>query len=186
MNYKLKNTVLIAVLILTPFYSTQAAQLDFDNQIVEVTPGPSDEQIDAKFHFVNSSGNPVILESTGTSCGCTIVDVETRKYLPNEGGNLSVRYIIGDRSGIQMKNVSVFTMSKDVQEHAVLTIKVHLVEGPTVTPAIVDWHIGEEKEPKIATVTFGDASPYRIVGIHCDNETFTAQLLATIDQKRHY
>ncbi|PYJ72636.1 MAG: hypothetical protein DME75_04155 [Verrucomicrobia bacterium] len=130
---------------------TARAELKWDQTSIELHPTTADKQAIGHFKYQNSGGKPVRFKSVRTSCGCTAAQSQKEEVPPGEKGEITATFNIGERTGTQVKTVTVET---DDPEHAttVLTLKAVIPQQLEITPTFVFWGQGEAAKPKTIVV----------------------------------
>ena len=97
------------------------AELKWDQTMVELHPATADKQAIGHFKYQNTGSKPVRFKSVRTSCGCTAAQSQKEEVPPGEKGEITATFNIGERTGTQVKTVTVET---DDPEHVttVLTL----------------------------------------------------------------
>src|SRR6266446_5217152 len=133
---------------------TARAELKWDQTSIELHPTTADKQAIGHFKYQNSGSKPVRFKSVRTSCGCTAAQSQKEEVPPGEKGEITATFNIGERTGTQVKTVTVET---DDPEHAttVLTLKAVIPQQLEITPTFVFWKQGEKPDPKVITVKVG-------------------------------
>ena len=130
------------------------AELKWDQTVLELHPGLGDKEAVGHFKYQNVGKTPVRFKSVRTSCGCTAAQSQTEEVPPGDKGEITATFKIGDRTGTQIKTVTVET---DDASHAttVLTLKSVLPEMLVLNPSFVFWTAGEEAKPKTIVAKAG-------------------------------
>lgn len=66
-------------------------------------------KVSTTFHFTNTGKNPLIISKAVGSCGCTVPRWPKSPVAPGKSGEIEVEFDSADKSGEQMKTVSVST-----------------------------------------------------------------------------
>ena len=53
---------------------------------------PQGKPVTVQFEFTNSSKEPIIIATVGTSCGCTVADYSKKPILANEKSSITATY----------------------------------------------------------------------------------------------
>jgi hypothetical protein len=149
----MKTTILLFTLPI--FFSVTArAELQWEQTQVELHPGPTDKQAIGHFKYQNVGEKPVQFKSVHSSCGCTVAQTQKERVEPGEKGEITATFNIGDRTGTQVKTVTVET---DEPNNAVatLTLKAVLPELLQIQPTLVSWNQGEPPKSKTVSVRPG-------------------------------
>src|SRR5881398_1966805 len=119
------------------------AELKWEQTAVELHPARGDKQAIGYFKYQNTGKTPVHFKSVKTSCGCTAAQSQKDQVGPGEKGEITATFNIGDRTGPQVKTVTVET---DDSAHPVtqLTLKANIMQILEVQPNFVFWQSGEE------------------------------------------
>src|ERR1043166_8045643 len=133
------------------FCLTARAELKWEQTSVELHPARGDKQAIGHFKYENVGKTPVHFKSVHASCGCTAAQSQKEQVGPGEKGEITATFNIGDRTGTQIKTVTVET---DEAAHAVtvLTLKAVLPQMLEINPNFVYWNNGEPPKPKTILV----------------------------------
>src|SRR5205809_5849834 len=127
------------------------AELKWEQTADELHPTAGDKEAVGHFKYQNAGSQPVRFKSVHTSCGCTVAQSQREEVPPGEKGEITATFKIGDRTGTQVKAVTVET---DEPAHAVtvLSLKAVLPQMLSINPAFVYWSANEEAKPKAISV----------------------------------
>jgi hypothetical protein len=151
------------------------AELKWDQTSLELHPGMGDKEAVGHFKYQNTGKTPVHFKSVRTSCGCTVAQSQTEEVAPGEKGEITATFKIGDRTGTQVKTVTVET---DDGPHSVtgLTLKAVLPEMLTLTPGFVYWTAGDEAKAKTILVRAGKDFPAKNLTVTSSNPEFLTKV----------
>lgn len=149
-----------------------AAALVFENTRLELpAPPPGSKEITAEFFFKNTGTTTVAILGTESSCGCTVPEIAEKTYAPGTSGTVKARFEIGDRQGLQTKQVTVKT---DAGDH-LLAFSVTLPTRLLITPRLHVFRAGEATEQTFtvairadgpaSSLTLGSPSPNYVAEI---------------------
>ena len=170
----MKNRILVFTLsILLPL--AVRAELKFEQTQVELHPGVADKEAVGHFIYQNTGNAPVHFKSVKTSCGCTAAQTQKDQVGPGEKGEITATFKIGDRTGTQVKTVTVET---DDAAHptTVLTLKAVLPEMLQIQPTIVYWNIGEAAKPKTIAVRPSKDFPIKELTVSSPSPDFSTKV----------
>src|SRR2546423_10679627 len=85
------------------------AELKWEQTTVELHPAATDKEAVGHFKYQNTGSKPVRFQSVHTSCGCTAAQTQKEEVPPGEKGEITANFKIGDRTGQQVKNVTIHT-----------------------------------------------------------------------------
>src|SRR5215470_9747784 len=136
------------------FCLTARAELKWEQTSVELHPARGDKQAIGHFKYQNVGKTPVHFKSVHASCGCTAAQTQKDMVGPNEKGEITATFNIGDRTGTQIKTVSVET-DEAANQKTVLTLKAIIPQELEISPTFVFWKQGEKADPKSITIHAG-------------------------------
>lgn len=154
------------------------AELKWDKTIQDFNRTPDDKVIEPRYTFHNIGTTPITIKTLRSSCGCTTAKLEKKTYAPGEQGEVTLRFVFGDRKGFYHKTVTVTTDEKDVQP-VVLDLRIFIHEPLTMTPALVFWKTGEAPTAKTVQLTAEPAQKVHIKSVASSNPKLTAKLDTT-------
>jgi hypothetical protein len=154
---------------------TARAELKWDQTSIELHPAAADKQAIGHFKYQNSGSKPVRFKSVRTSCGCTVAQSQKEEVPPGEKGEITATFNIGERTGTQVKTVTVET---DDPEHAttVLTLKAVIPQQLEITPTFVFWGQGEAPKPKTIVVRAGKDFPVKHLRVTSSSPDFQTKV----------
>src|SRR5881398_2970647 len=130
------------------------AELKWEQTAVELHPARGDKQAIGYFKYQNTGKTPVHFKSVHASCGCTAAQSQKDQVGPGEKGEITATFNIGDRTGTQVKTVTVET-DEAANQKTVLTLKTIIPQQLELNPTFVFWKQGDKPEPKTITVKAG-------------------------------
>jgi hypothetical protein len=149
----MKTHILAFTLSITVCFGARA-ELKFDKTEIELHPAPADKQAVGHFTYQNTGKQPVHFKSVKASCGCTTAQSQKDEVPPGEKGEITATFNIGDRTGTQVKTVTVET-DDAAKPSTVLTLRTIIPQQLEITPTFVFWKQGEKPDPKAITVKVG-------------------------------
>jgi hypothetical protein len=170
----MKTQLFVGILSIAMCASLRA-ELKWEQTSLELHPGMGDKEAVGHFKYQNVGKTPVHFKSVRTSCGCTAAQSQTEEVPAGDKGEITATFKIGDRTGIQIKTVTVET---DEAPHAVtvLTLKAVLPEMLTLAPNFVYWTAGEETKAKTITVKAGKDFPAKNLTVTSSNPEFVTKV----------
>ena len=130
------------------------AELKWDKTELELHATSADKQAVGHFTYQNTGKEPVHFKSVHASCGCTTAQTQKDQVPPGEKGEITATFTIGDRTGTQVKTVTVET-DDPANPKTVLTLRTIIPQQLEITPTFVFWKQGEKPDPKTITVKVG-------------------------------
>ena len=145
---------LILTFTLSTFLCAAArSELKWEQTTADLHPAIGDKTAVAHFKYQNLGTTPVHFKSVKASCGCTAAQSQKDQVAPGEKGEITATFNIGDRTGQQVKTVTVETDDPDpARATTVLTLKALIVQPLEISPAVVFWQNGEEPRTKTINV----------------------------------
>src|SRR5947208_7032924 len=143
----MKTSHLIFAVTLSILLSANAgAELKWEQTAIELHPSATDKQAIAHFKYQNAGTQPVRFKSVHASCGCTTAQTQKDVVPPNEKGEITATFNIGDRTGTQIKTVTVET-DEAANQKTVLTLKTVIPQQLEINPTFVFWKQGDKPDP---------------------------------------
>src|SRR5881398_1882886 len=130
------------------------AELKWEQTEIELRPAPADKQAIGHFKYQNTGKTPVRFKSVHASCGCTTAQTQKEEVPPGGKGEITATFNIGDRTGTQVKTVTVET-DEATNQKTVLTLKAEIPQQLEVTPNFVFWKQGDKPDSKTINVKVG-------------------------------
>jgi hypothetical protein len=128
--------------------------LKWEQTTLELHPTAADKQAIGHFKYQNAGKTPVRFKSVHASCGCTTAQTQKDEVPPGGTGEITATFNIGDRTGLQVKTVTVET-EDPTNPKTVLTLRTIIPQQLEISPTFVFWKQGEKPDPKSITVKVG-------------------------------
>lgn len=170
-----KRILFLCVVSLWIGAAAQAA-LVWEKTTIELNPVLGAPNAVGVFKYENKGDTPIHFKSAPrTSCGCTVAALQKNEVAPGEKGEITATFNIGDRTGVQMKTITVET--DDPQNPTtVLTLKANIAQLLELQPAFVFWQAGEEAKPKTILAKAGKGVTLKNVEVTSSSGDFTAKV----------
>jgi Protein of unknown function (DUF1573) len=159
---------------------TARAGLKWDQTAIELHPTATDKQAIGHFKYQNTGDKPVKFKSVRTSCGCTAAQTQKDEVPAGEKGEITATFNIGERTGTQVKTVTVET-DDPANVTTVLTLKAVIPQQLEITPTFVFWGKGEEPKPKTIVVRAAKDFPVKHLKVTSSSPDFQAKVEETGD-----
>ena len=173
----MKTQVLAFTLSITVCFGARA-ELKFDKTEIELHPTPADKQAIGHFTYQNTGKTPIKFKSVKASCGCTAAQTQKDEVPPGEKGEVTATFNIGDRTGTQVKTVTVET-DDAANPRTVLTLKTIIPQQLEITPTFVFWNQGEKPDPKAITVKVGKEFTVKNIKVTSSSPDFQTKVAET-------
>jgi hypothetical protein len=157
---------------------TARGELKWDQTMVELRPARGDKQAVGHFKYQNVGKTPVHFKSVHASCGCTAAQSQKNQVGPGEKGEITATFNIGDRTGTQVKTVTVET-DETANQKTVLTLRAIIPQELEISPTFVFWKQGEKADPKSITVHAGKDFDVKHIKVTSSSPDFQAKVQET-------
>ena len=163
---------------LSIFLSVAArAELKWEQSTIDLHPAVGDKTAVAHFKYQNTGTTPVHFKSVKASCGCTTTQSQKEVVNPGEKGEIVATFNIGDRTGQQMKTVTVQTDDPNpTQATTVLTLKADIAQALEIKPTFVYWQSGEEPKPKKISIKASKDFPAKNITVKSNSPVFESKV----------
>jgi len=173
----MRTGILISTLSIFVCAAAQA-ELKWEQTTIELHPTPGDEKAVGHFKYQNTGNNPVRFKSVRTSCGCTVAQTQKEEVAPGGNGEITATFNIGDRTGTQVKTVTVET-DDPANSTTVLTLRAVIPQDLQVAPTFVFWQQGEAPKPKTIEVTAEKDYPVKHLKVTSSSPDFEPKVQET-------
>ena len=157
---------------------TARAGLKWDQTSIELHPTATDKQAIGHFKYQNTGDKSVKFKSVSTSCGCTAAQTQKEEVPAGEKGEITATFNIGERTGTQVKTVTVET-DDPANVTTVLTLKAVIPQQLEITPTFVFWGQGEEPKPKTIVVRAAKDFPVKHLKVTSSSPDFQTKVEET-------
>src|SRR4051812_43795785 len=172
----MKTRILVFALSIVVAVAARA-ELKWEQSTVDVHPGLNEKQAVAHFKYENVGKAPVRFKSVKASCGCTTTQTQKEVVNPGEKGEIIASLDIGDRTGQQVKTVTVQTDEPPpAQSTTVLTLRANIPQAIEIRPTFVYWTTGEEPKTKKITVKAAKDFPAKNITIKSNSQNFESKV----------
>jgi hypothetical protein len=157
---------------------TAHAGLKWEQTSLELHPTAADKQAIGHFKYQNTGDKPVKFKSVKTSCGCTAAQSQKEEVPAGEKGEITATFNIGERTGTQVKTVTVET-DDPANVTTVLTLKAVIPQQLEITPTFVFWGQNEAPKPKTIVVRAAKDFPVKHLKVTSSSPDFQAKVEET-------
>jgi hypothetical protein len=154
--------------------STQAS-LVFEKTELDLNPELGAAKVDAVFKYENKGDTPVHIKAVKPTCGCTTAALAKNDVAPGEKGQIIATFNIGDRSGIQVKTVTVETDDPKAPQ-TVLTFKTNIAQLLDLLPPAVSWEANEPAQPKTILAKAAKGTTIKKLDVTASSADFSAKV----------
>ena len=151
------------------------AELKWEQNTVDLLPAVGDKTAVAHFKYENVGKTPVHFKSVKASCGCTATQTQKELVNPGEKGEITATFNIGDRTGVQVKTITVETDAPDGPQ-TVLTFKTTIAQVMEIQPTYVTWEANEPAKAKTILAKASKGVTVPKVDVISSSGDFTAKV----------
>jgi hypothetical protein len=152
------SVALVSVCLVSAFAGPVRAALTWETTTADLHPALTDKTAVAHFKYKNTGDKPVKITSVHPSCGCTTAALAKDVVAPNESGEITATFKIGDRVGVQNKTISVMT-DADAEQPTVLRLTATIPRLLEIQPVFIYWSANDQLKPKTITAKIGGDFP---------------------------
>ena len=153
------------------------AELKWEQNTIDLHPAIGDKTAVAHFKYQNTGTTPVHFKSVKASCGCTTTQTQKEVVNPGEKGEIIATFTIGDRTGQQIKTVTVQTDNPNpTQATTILTLKATIPQSLDIKPTFVYWQSGEEPKPKKISIKAAKDFPAKNITVKSNSQSFESKV----------
>src|SRR5579884_2805340 len=106
---KLRRMKFPLAIFLACFCSTAFGGFEWEQTEIALTAKPTDDHVDAVFHFKNTGDKPVTLKNAEAWCDCLAASADLRTYKPGESGEIAATFYVENHRGENRKGIDVLT-----------------------------------------------------------------------------
>lgn len=151
------------------------AALVFEKTELDLQPELGASKVDAVFKYENKGDTPVHIKAVKPSCGCTTAALAKNDVAPGEKGEITATFNIGDRTGLQVKTVTVETDDPKTPQ-MVLTFKAMVAQALELQPTFVFWQSNEPAQAKTIIAKAAKGVTVKKVDVISSSGDFTAKV----------
>lgn len=153
------------------------AALVFEKTELDLNPELGASKVDAVFKYENKGNTPVHIKAVRPQCGCTTAALAKNDVAPGEKGEITATFSIGDRTGIQVKTVTVETDDAAAPQ-TVLTFKANIAQLLDLQPTLVYWQVNEPAQTKTIVAKAAKGTAVKKLEVSSSSDDFTAKVEA--------
>lgn len=169
------RTLLLSFTLLFTLSIRSQAQLSWSTRQLDFHPTINEPSVTGEFEFFNPGTAPVTITEVKTSCGCTTAALEKKVYAPGEKGKISAKFTIGERMGLQQKQIMVST-DNPAESLVQLTMRTFIPELVRIEPHAAIWPLTSPNGPRTIKLIVGIDQPIRVLGVRSSDDRVFAQL----------
>src|SRR6478672_295528 len=155
--------------------ASSQASLVFEKTELDLKPELNAPTAVAVFKYENKGDTPVHIKSVRPSCGCTTAALAKNDVAPGEKGEITATFNIGDRTGLQVKTVTVETDDPKTPQ-MVLTFKAMVAQLLELQPTFVYWQANEPAQPKTIIARAAKGTAIKKLDVTSSSGDFTAKV----------
>lgn len=151
------------------------AALVFEKTEIDLNPDMGATKVEAVFKYENKGSTPVHIKAVKPTCGCTTAALAKNDVAPGEKGAITATFNIGDRTGVQVKTITVETDDAAAPQ-TVLTFKANIAQLLDLQPTFVFWQANEPAQPKTIVAKTAKGVTVKKVDVISSSADFTAKV----------
>lgn len=164
------------LIIASALCASAFAELTWEHRQIDFHPQVNELACDTAFHFTNTGTSLVTISDVKTSCGCTTAALAKKTYAPGESGTVQAKFTIGDRVGLQQKQIMVKTDNRE-EPFTQLTIRAFIPELVTWAPKVAHWAAEDGPVSRSLVITPTGDRVINIVGVQTTDDRVFAKLI---------
>jgi hypothetical protein len=149
--------------------------LNWESTSADLHPALTDKETVAHFKYKNTGDKPIKIVSVHPSCGCTTAALAKDVVEPNESGEITATFHIGDRNGVQEKSIAVVTDDQPGKV-TVLRLKATIPQLLQISPTFIYWPANDVLEAKKIIVTVGADFPVTKLNVTATDKSIATQV----------
>ena len=157
------------------------AALVWEKTSADLHPALTDKTAVAHFKYKNTGEKPLKITSVHPSCGCTTAALAKDDVAPNESGEITATFNIGDRWGVQNKTISI--MTDDGGLPTVLKLTATIPRLLEIQPPFTYWSANDLLKPKTIAVKVGGDFPVTKLNVSSTDKSLTTEIVPDLEAK---
>jgi|ERR1051326_8542374 hypothetical protein len=158
--------------------ATTPSILTWENAEQNVTTRPGQESVSVVYAFRNATDHAVHIMNIEAGCTCTTATVAKNEFAAGERGEMTVKFMLGERVGRQERVITVIT-DDPVAPLSAVKLNVEIPELATVRPRVLFWQTGAKPETKVVEITLAYPENSRLETPKDAEPGFVAKLQST-------
>ena len=152
-----------------PVAKTLLPKISFEKTVCDLGEVGQGTKNTCEFKFTNTGQGLLKIGNIKRTCGCTVFQLDKKKYAPGEAGVIKVSYIAGRSTASLKKNIYVPSNGRD-NPRVKLTIKARVVQVVEVAPQKLELSLRKENAG-ISDIRLAskDNKPFSIKGFKSTN-----------------
>lgn len=179
----MKKLIPLAFLSLLIFPAAPArASLTWETTSADLHPSLSDKTAVVHFKYKNTGDKQVTITSVHSSCGCTTAALAKNVVEPEEEGEITATFNIGDRSGVQNKTITVQT-DDTTNPSTILKLTATIPSLLEIQPIFVYWSENDLLKPKTITATVEGDFPVTKLKVTSTDKSIATEVVPNKEKK---
>lgn len=172
------SVIRLAVIVLGWMALTSAVQakLVFDRTEVDVAVEVGATEVWIEFPFTNVGAGKVTVENIHASCGCTVPELAKMEYAAGEQGVLRAQFNIGERQGMQTKQITLQAGGETIA----LKFNADIPTRSQFTPRLLLFR-GDDIAPQSTTLSFAADNPVTVISVISHSPAYEVELIPLVE-----
>lgn len=166
----------------------QAAGLEFDQLVKEITAPADANTVVADFNFTNKSDKPITITKADPGCTCLKVQISggKLKYAPGESGVVRTTFDMGNFSGTVDKVLPLYLDNAPESSPSLkLTLRVNIPVLIGLDQKTLKWELGGKAEPQTIHIVMAEGQTIRVTGTKSSSPSFACEV-KTVEEGKKY
>ena len=160
--------------------SAVQAKLVFDRTEVDVAVEAGAADVWIEFPFTNEGAEMVTVNEIHAACGCTVPELAKKEYAAGERGVLRAQFNIGERQGMQTKQITLEAGGETIA----LKFNANIPNRSEFSPRLLLYR-GANITPQSTTLTYSADYPVTVLSVISHNATFEAELIPVVEGEKY-
>lgn len=176
-----KKQYLFSFLIIASPLASCGAGMEWLDENINISIVDTVDAFSFSVDFQNKSNDTLIVDEITTSCGCTLMEINKKRYLANEKGTLNGLFRVNNKRGKQYVKIDlVWRSDSDLssrREKITNQVEINIIELIKVSPSILIWRDSKDLAPKRATVIVSQGSLRELTISEFKSPSFSIDLM---------
>lgn len=172
----------VSLCLALAFAGPARAALTWETTAADLHPALSDKTAVAHFKYKNTGDQPVKITSVHPSCGCTTAALARDVVEPNESGEITATFNIGDRTGVQNKTITVRT-DDSPDAATILRLTATIPSLLELQPIFLFWSATDLLQPKTITAKVGGDYPVAKLNVTSTDKSIATEVVLDKEKK---
>lgn len=175
-----RNRIALIALASMAWASVAQAKLVFDRTEVDVAVEAGASEVWIEFPFTNEGATAVTVDEISASCGCTVPELAKKKYAAGEQGVLRAQFNVGERQGMQSKQITVQAGGETIA----LKFNADIPARSQFSPRLLLFR-GDNIAPRSTILSFTADTPVVVLSVISHNPAYEVELIPLVEGEKY-